>query len=276
MEPRELLTPPMPGVYDDAAMEHYLGWDAVSASLLKDVTRSISWAEWRRRHDSGDTRYTVRGTALHAALLEPEAFESRYRPLPEGCDLRTNEGKRAKAKIELRGRIALPAADYDAARYVRDRCQRHEQVRSLLELGKPEVSCVWEDEDTGLVCKSRPDVLAEPARTIVDLKTSTDVSPARFARHSANMGYHRSVPHYLAGARALELDVRHWLMLAVEAEPPYDVCLYAMDPRLVEHAAELNRRAMRAWAHARATETYTAYPAGVVPLLAPGWAFRED
>ncbi len=256
-------------------MEQYLGWDAVSAGVLKDVTeRSVRYADWHRRHDDGGTRYTERGTAIHTAILEPHVFESRYGALPRGCNLTTREGRAAKALIVRSGRTALKAEDYDACRYLRDNVLAHPQASALVLGGECEVSMLWQDRH-GPWCKARPDVLHVDASIIVDVKSTTDASERQFARHAARMGYHRSAPHYIDGAEANGVPIRDWLMLACEAEPPYDVALYSLDPVLVDRARLLNEKAMRKWALAENAGEYAGYSHGVVPLAFPDWAYRQ-
>lgn len=263
---RRLIQPPDPGIYPDLPMSVYLSWDAVSAGMLKTLTdRSPLHADADRRTDSDskDTAATIRGTAIHYAILQPSDFEVRYGRLPEG-DGRAAHVREAKVALAAEGRIGLPGSVWDAARALRERAWKHAQVRAVLEQAECELSVVW-DRD-GLACKCRPDVLAREAETIVDLKTCEDASKAAFARTVRRYRYDRSAPWYLDGLNAAGVPVRFWLMLAAESEPPYALALYSLEPEVINRRREENDVALRAWRAVRDLPALPAYPEGVMPL----------
>ena len=81
---------------------------------------------------------------------------------------------------QAKGITPVSAGDMDAALAMAGAVRSHQAAAELLRAGKAEQSFWWDDSDTGLRCKCRPDWLN--GATAVDLKTTTDASPAGFAK----------------------------------------------------------------------------------------------
>ena len=60
----------------------------------------------------------------------------------------------------------------------------------------------WHDEDHDVQCKARFDFVAARSNIVVDIKTTQDARPDRFARDLVTYQYGLQAAHYLAGARA--------------------------------------------------------------------------
>lgn len=63
-----------------------------------------------------------------------------------------------------------------------------------------EVSIFWRDEETGLICKCRPDVWRPDLRLVIDYKTTTSLDTDKLMRTIADFKYHMKAAHYLVGA----------------------------------------------------------------------------
>jgi hypothetical protein len=273
---RTLKAPPAPGIYPNLTMDEYLAWDAVSAGLLGDVLdRSPRYAEWRRRQRDADaTDATIRGTAIHYAVLQPDDFFARYAPLPEDYNGTTTAGRAAKAKVEHAGKIPLKHALWQACQSARLAAWNHPQARSILEQGETEVSVVF-DAGMGLVGKARPDVLARDARVILDLKTTTTAEPRAFARVAANYGYHRSAPWYRRALQAVGVPIDYWLILALEYEGDCGASVFSIPPEVEAKAEAEMLRALGYWAACAREGAFHSYETSIVPLPMPSWLYKE-
>lgn len=109
-----------------------------------------------------------------------------------------------------------------------DSCVGNETIARLLKGTDYQVSLVWKDDETGLLCKTRPDVCKAKKNVLVDIKTCKDASPEGFARDAANLDYPLQAVMQIEGARKTGLidDIDFYYWLAVEKTPPYNVALY--------------------------------------------------
>jgi hypothetical protein len=147
--------------------------------------------------------------------------------------------------------------------------REHPAAAALLQSGKAEQSFWWDDQATGLRCKCRPDWYC--GATVVDLKTTTDASPAGFAKSVANFRYHVQQEHYLAGTFA-----DRFIFIAVEKAYPFAVGVYQLDADAMAHGAELRRQNMQLIADCRAIGEWPGYGTGIESLSLPSWALRPD
>ena len=97
---------------------------------------------------------------------------------------------------------------------------------------KIEHAIYWVDEETGVRCKCRPDFLCQkPGFALtLDLKTTTDVTPAEFQRKVETMGYWMQDAHYSAGVKSVTGLDPMFLFVAVENEWPFDCAAFEIHP----------------------------------------------
>ena len=149
-----------------------------------------------------------------------------------------------------------------------------------------QLSLVWRENN--LLCKGRLDGLSAELKTIIDLKTCNDASPEAFARKVWDYGYHRQAAMYLRGATANGIDVKHFVIIAVETEPPYAVACYTLTERTpsalgrmgdslspAEYGNHQLLRLLDLYEHCQLTGKWEGYPAEVQPLMLPGWAMGK-
>jgi exodeoxyribonuclease VIII len=63
----------------------------------------------------------------------------------------------------------------------------------------PELSVFWEDPETGLKCKCRPDLLLPSKKTIIDWKGTLYRTIKKFENQAGNLGYFISAAFYMFG-----------------------------------------------------------------------------
>lgn len=241
---------------------------AVSASHLHAVAAS-PFHYWKRFLDPNrpavePTAAMRLGTLVHCAVLEPDELALRYAIAP---DRRTKEGKTAAAEFEAAGIEPVSAADMATAIAMRDAVRSHPDAAALLNDGKAEQSFWWDDQLSGLRCKCRPDWMTG-GTTLVDLKTTTDASPAAFAKSIAHWRYHVQADHYRAGTFA-----ERFVFIAVEKTYPYAVGVYQLDDAAMAHAATLRRQNLQTIADCRVIAEWPGYSTQTLSL--PRWAMGD-
>lgn len=270
---------PQPGVYPGTAMEEYHRWPAASNSRLSRLLRSPAHLRAYLDEPPADTDALRQGRAIHAAVLEPDLFKERFTSAPEGLDRRTKAGKDEWAALCARfgEPNVLKATEWDMCTQIRGNVHAHSTAHGLITgPGEVELSMLWTDPATGVLCKSRWDrhspQLAGGA--IVDLKTTKDASPRAFERAILNFGYHRQAAFYLRSARVHGLPAKHFSIIAVEKKPPYAVAVYRITEGVVDAAAEQIDALLRLYADCVEHDNWPGYPDEVRDISIPAWAWN--
>lgn len=106
-----------------------------------------------------------------------------------------------------------------------------------LDAGRAQVTITfeWHDEATGLVIPCRACLDYWSHDTIIDLKTSNDVSPEWWNRHCDEYGYKMQMWLYKALLEAKNHIIRYCYQVAQQSRPPFETECYSMT---VEQLAE--------------------------------------
>lgn len=272
---RRILNAPPVGVYENIPFEDYLAWDAASSSQLKALVRSPAHLKAYRAKPDEDTTALRIGRAAHCATLEPDRFPEQYARLPEG-DGRTKVVKDAKEAIEALGRTGLSGKEFECALSIAATLHAHPSAGPLLSgNGRSELSLVWRDEETGVLCKARHDrhsaVFA--GGTIVDLKTTVDASLRSFERAIFLFGYHRQGAFYLRGSRALCLPVEHYVLVAVEKEEPFACAVYRLSEAALDAGEQEVVALLKQYRRCTESHVWPGYPTEVRDIALPDWAW---
>lgn len=269
------------GVYADVPFEEYLRWDAVSQSGLGELLRSPAHMKASIESlDVSDSDALRIGRAVHCAVLEPDAFagSARFGVLPDGTDFRTTAGKALRDKIKASGATAIKQPEYDKVCAMRDALFAHSAAGKLLKSDGPtELSLVWVDEATGVLCKARHDKHAASigGGVILDVKSTVDASAEEFAKSVYNFGYHRQGAFYLRGASALDLPVAHYAILAVEKEAPYAVAVFRLMEAALDAGDDEVGALLARYKRCEERGEWPAYPSTVQDLALPDWAWAK-
>jgi hypothetical protein len=254
-------------IIDHLSNEEYHADPAVSASHLHQVARSGQhyWARYvdPNRQPVKPTAAMTFGSLGHCATLEPDELRRRYGIAP---DRRTKAGKEAAAEMQASGIEPVSEADMLLAGNIARAVRSHPYAAELLSAGKAETSIWWDDPETGLRCKCRPDWIN--GSTCIDLKTTTDASPKGFAKSVAGFRYHVQAAHYLASGL-----FDQFIFIAVEKEAPFAVGVYELDADAFAEGQRLRDRDLQRIANCRAMAAWPGYGDDLQTLSLPGWAF---
>ena len=282
--------------FEDIPFEDYLQIDAMSKTAIWQAETSLLAYKHVRDNGIKETEPMRRGTAGHAALLEPERFGEVYMVQPDFTEgLTTKDGKPTTSKnsSEYRKRVAdwqiehptaLPIshdfkADLDG---MRERINGHGLASELVDrLLVREGSLQWECPTTGNPCKCRYDAVSTVGDDVIgwDYKVVGEhLRPSKWAQKAIGYGYHVGDAHYRDGFNRVTGEVLDaFLFVVQESKPPYDIAVYEFDRETVVLGIRTRLRLMRAIADADRQNVYPGLPEDIQVIEAPEWAFsRED
>lgn len=259
---------------------------AISASGLKLIKQSPLhyWARYLdpNREPDQPTPVMKLGTAVHTALLEPHLFDKQYVVLPEGIDKRSKDGKALFAEIEVSGVEPLKPEQMQQIRRTQEAAFSHPMIRILL--SRPErmieKSMYWTDEETGVLCKMRPDFMLPPGLDrfphgyVMDLKTTADANPLEFPRQVWNLEMLIQAAWYTDGYMQIfktELPPP-FVWFAQEKESPFANKPYRATTAQIEYGRREYRRLLTIYAECAASNKWPSYGTEIADLELPSWA----
>lgn len=265
------FTAGQPGIYEDIPGEAYHAGPGISRTgLWKIHSRSPRHFRFGKQKD---TDAFSLGEAAHLAILQPDAFETRVCRGPD--DRRGNRWKDAQEAAELDGRMLLTAGDFDAVLEIRDAVHSDAWVSAILTGGdrQIEASGCWLDEETGVLCRCRPDLYRRDLKVIVDIKTTVSARSDDFAKSVVSYGYHAQEAFYSDGWRVLGQEVDAFVFIALEKEAPWAKAVYELPPSIVEEGRAIMRKTLPVFEECQRTNIWPGYPEGVQELQFPRWAY---
>ena len=285
---------PAVGLHPDVPMEEYRDWPGASQSRLKVIRdKSPAHLRYMMENPQPSTKAQKLGAAIHTAVLEPEVFHARYAVIGR-CEGEKKDGDRCAnsgsvltadgrslcgvhaggAEIDDE-RVILPRSKYEQSQAIYKSVRAHPFARTLLG-GHAERSAVWEDPETGVLCKGRfDDIAPEGVGALVDLKTTTDASPRAFERAIYKFGYYMQAAFYLTGAQALGEPVEDFAIIAVEKDPPYAVAVYRIRADALGAGRDELKPLLARYAECVRDDHWPAYPREVRDIALPPWAWKQ-
>lgn len=245
----------------------YAKQDALNWSSLKLMADSPLLYRFRQDHPRPDSAALSLGRAIHCAILEPDAFASRYLVRPDGLDGRTKDGKAWIADARERGLEVIGNDDAQVIARCIDAVKANPVARAALDGTDREVSLSW--EVGGVACKGRPD--AVDRQSVIDLKTTRDLG--RFPCDYESLRYYGQLAWYLDGAiRAgvCDSDATAYI-IAVETSEPYDCACYALTSEAIDSGRRLYRRLLELWRSCRDSDRWPGRVPGLGYLDVPRW-----
>lgn len=239
----------MPGIYKNLSNNDYHGdKSSLSRSSIKDFHRNprYYWSMHLNdaRPERTQTREMIIGSAFHTLVLEPEKFNSEYAVEPPKVLLKDvgrelyDEYKKHCEELEDSSLIVLSLDEYNNLNSMKEAVNKSNIVMELLTGGEIETSFFWEDEDSGMTIKARPDVLH--SNMIVDLKTINDASFYSFQRSMVDGWYHVQGAMVRDAVRQLkDVEINRVINVCVEKKYPYCIGVYIIDEAAIDHGEEL-------------------------------------
>ena len=234
------------GIYNDLSIEEYHSSAGISKSGLMKIAKSPLhyWHEYLNEENQGATRSKdlIIGDMVHTKILEPEKFEDRFCLAPL-CDRRTNKGKEEYAQF-LIDSAGKSICDFDMSYQVNcmeESFLKNKEAMSILNNASFETSIYWNDFETDLLCKSRPDILGK--NYVADLKTSRDISHDSFARDCIAYGYDVQAAMWQMAVHSQTGEmIKDFIFLVIEKTEPFATAIYIMSDEMVHYGRERFRK----------------------------------
>lgn len=219
-----------PGIYFNLSAEDYHNDSAIGCSNIKDLLVS-PLKYWRNsplnpKRKWKDTKAKTIGSALHCYLMEREKFEKDYVVLPKlklnsdfykaesskpdfDKNFKIPKKKDAKTFKYIGSKIAINEKEFEDIKEMVDYFDSLPTAGELFKDGYMEVSIFWRDEETGLMCKCRPDYLTP--NYIADYKSISSIDQIK--NSCGNYDYYLQQAFYLEGLdqiRKLMIRGKEW------------------------------------------------------------------
>ena len=277
-----ILQDPRPGLYQGLTYDEYAMIPAINFSKLRRFIHTAAHARYYMDHPPEETKALRFGHLMHAVLLEPRSVDEQFMAMPK-VDRRTKAGKAAwaQAQIAAQARTIVTEEELAMCHNIRHNISQHPTARELLlgAGGANEVSVIWRDEATEVLCKSRWDRLGPIGAQGVlgDIKSSGKVASLRnWQRACYDYGYFEQAAMYLDGANALyplpEDQRREFMWLVVEKDLPNLIRVFKADDDALEFGYQEFRRHLDAYAECLTKGEFPGWEEGFELAGLPGWA----
>lgn len=218
-----------------------------AVTLANECPMRFWWDSYMNAGRSDDsTKNAEIGKASHIAILKPDQWSDLVAILPFD-DFKTKAAREARDMARAAGKIVLKTEAAAEVLAMSQALHRHPVASELVQRGTAERAYVWQDPQTNIWLKAKPDYMRPKA--LVDLKTAPSANPAAFSYHLYSMGYHQQAAWYLDGVEAVTGErPDRFVFIVQEREPPYLVTVCPLDLQAVEWGAKLNRKAINLFA----------------------------
>ena len=270
-----------PGIYTNLSMEDYHASPAISKSQLDLLARSPNHLRCKIDGDMDFDSASMRdGRMVHNAVLEPETFGQAF---PVGPEVNRNAIIWKSFAVEHPGKTCLKPSELVDVKRLVDAVRRHPVAPKLLWAGRPvvESSMCWTDEETGLLCRCRPDLTNyHPSHGFygLDLKKVKCAAAWDFSKACHEYNYDLQAWFYSEGYLQCTGDhLQAFFFLAVELAAPWSVELYEADEEMVENGRKKGRKLLRQYADCLETGVWHGYNiAPVTKISLPAYGLAKE
>lgn len=222
------------------------------------------------RVEEDQSEALILGRAAHHLLLGERAFSRLFSVRPDKFDSwRTNDAKAWKAAEEEKGRTVLIPGQLDTIKGMHASLAAHPLVmRGILD-GQIEQSLIWQDAETGIWLKARPDAIPTGSGDFADLKTAASVAPEDLSRAVSDRRLDMQAALVKWGAKAvLDVEMTDFALVFVEKAPPHCVEIRVIRHDDIAEAEADLRAALTLFARCLDTGRWPG-PGGSMSDLAP-------
>jgi len=267
------------GIIPGISIEEYHKSAGISKSQLDQVAKSPAHYLASLTTVRKETPAMRIGSLFHGLVLEPERVRIAVAPV---CDKRTKEGKAIWEAFcaenggpDLETQI-VTADEGEMLQGMVASVRAHPAASRLLSgPGIAEGSAWWVDEQSGELCRCRPDKYRQDLGIIVDLKSTEDASLDGFTRSVAKYRYAMQAAFYSDGIEAATFKpVNGFAFVAVEKTAPYAVQCFVLDSQSLEAGRVTYMNLLMTLADCKHDGKFPAYSDAIETLSLPNWALR--
>lgn len=220
----------------------------------------------------------ILGSALHTKILEPHLFHDQFVSQPK-INRMTKIGK-AEYKNFLEdniGKLILSPAVVIRLEAMLKSFQQNETAMKIVETGQVEKSFFWFDEETQVMCKTRPDIINTEYMSdcpfIADIKTTNSIIENDFKRTICDRGYHRQAAMAIDGVnKILGHNIELFLNICVQNTPPYYIAIYHQCDKTTEQGRVEYKGALPRFKACLETDCWPLYD-DIQTITIPKYAF---
>ncbi len=264
-----------PGIYDMTNQQYHAAGGISRSSLW--AFKKLPYKYWYE-HLSGefvrpaDNEAFIVGNVTHTLLLEPQKFDDEYFMLPK-INRTTKQGKLdyAEAMLKSEGKTLVKPEQFQLAMAMNDSIMESPTARDILSGAQYEKTIFWRDEETGILCKARPDIWNDPL--MGDLKTCRDASYRGFQRAAMDDGYFLQAAMIYEATKSIQMPFEKFVFVCVEKTEPHLVGLYLLDDEALQYGLDLFHKLLVRFAECSKTNSWPDY--GVQALSIPKYATME-
>ncbi len=269
-----------PGIYK-MTDDQYRYEKALSEGAITDAFRSLCYYRDRRVTKlikrKPQTPAMIAGAAAHCALLEPERFEEEYVAYDEA-----RLPKKTRDQFEEAGLIPLKRDAYDLYKHQATYIREHPELGNHFHVGFPEHCILW--EQSGRMCKTKPDWIPDEGLSIVSVKTigdgkGIDLDDERAVRNEAARSNWRIGTGWQSlGAQAVFGAIPAFYYLIIRLAYPHEdnIRLIPVPRDEQEENMRLCLRVFHALDKALTTDEWPAKSGQPFDLVTPEWQRRLD
>lgn len=278
------------------SIDDYHNGEGISASKLKLANKSTAhfFYKYDDEQDNEKTHFNV-GHAFEDMFVEGGIVDDKYwvfndslRPFP---DNNMNKAENKKWKEDLfsknQSKKLLTALDWKNLQGMINSSNKP-HIKSVLS-GEiiTQASGFWTDEETGLLCKTRPDIITKRkggGLIITDIKTSVDSSPKGFSKQWSNLDYGLQCAMQVDGIqKIMNEEVLYYLYLVVEKTAPYNCSLYSVDFKDIDAHISTYKHLLRKVKRGMDEPKYInlgyaedcGNNSGIIELEVPSWHYNK-
>lgn len=203
------------------------------------------------------------GSAWHNMVLRQKFWREEIVQV-DAKDWRSKAAREKRDAAREAGLVPILVDHYAALERMVGILETHPQAKNAFREGTPETTLVWQDDDTGIWMRCRPDW--RPLRDDMpwpDAKTAVDANPATWDRRfAADHGGLLRAAFYQEGIRrCCSVDSPTLYYVVQEKTPPHCIVIRVVDAKSA--AMEIGRRmlhqAIHTWAQCIKTDTWPGY-----------------
>lgn len=255
--------------------EEYFASPSISASDIDHLRRSPAHFKAHREGKlKRDTAAIRLGGLIHRYLLQPETLDNAFHIKPEGMSFANREGKAWRA--DHADKPIIEAREWEAMKAVPHAIARDPAARQMFVDGWPELSCYVTDEN-GTERRSKFDFFSPAGNMLPDVKTTHDAREEAFQKTLYNLSMGVRAAFYLDNAKLAGYEKDHYVLVAVESTPPYNVVPWRIDPAVIRAGRAVYQKALQTYRDCAESGRWPGYDYGSpVPTISfPGWAQKE-
>ncbi len=268
-------------IVENLPAQAYHSDDAVGSSLARKLQSTTPMHAKEMMETPMSSLALASGSALHAAMLEPENDLAQAVVSPD-VDKRTKAGKEIHAEFDAlnEGRCIITPVQAQQVDGMIAACNRDWRIKHCLSACKKREVSVF-GEIAGFPAKARLDAWNGHGM-VCDLKSTRDLA-CDFEKSIANFGYGMQAAWYRAVLRsAMESQGRmlpddfSFVFLVVESVAPFGTAVYRMSDEVMDCYSERLPELQKLWWKCVVENKYPGWPQDdVVDIGLPPWALKK-